>query len=222
MIKTLFGVLKKKRLLQRTKTHSSSYSDSTSISGFTLIEILIVLGILAAVITLGINRIRKNENSVKSTLREISVLSREIRNHARLTQSTMRLMIEISEDKSKYWVEKGNAIELRDPKESFPTEDEKAVDSDSKKKPPFSLYKKLTKKQKSLNKGVSFKSLEVLNMEPVTTGLSAIYYSADGYVEASVLQIGNDKNTWSLVFNPLTGFVDISEEAKSLKDFIKQ
>lgn len=208
MIKTLFGVRKKKKLQLKTKSQS----------GFTLIEILIVLGILSAVLALGLNRFRKNENTVKSALREISVLSREVRNHARLTQSTMRLMIEISPKESKYWVEKGNASEKRDLKMIFKPDQ----DQDEKKKPAFTLYKKLTKKQKALGKGVSFKSLEVLNMEPVTEGLSAIYYSAEGYVEASVLQLGDDKNTWSLVFNPLTGFVDISEEAKSLKDIIKQ
>lgn len=208
MIKTLFGVRKKKKLQLKTKSQS----------GFTLIEILIVLGILSAVLALGLNRFRKNENTVKSALREISVLSREVRNHARLTQSTMRLMIEISPKESKYWVEKGNASEKRDLKMIFKPDQ----DQDEKKKPAFTLYKKLTKKQKALGKGVSFKSLEVLNMEPITEGLSAIYYSAEGYVEASVLQLGDDKNTWSLVFNPLTGFVDISEEAKSLKDIIKQ
>lgn len=208
MIKTLFGVRKKKKLQLKTKSQS----------GFTLIEILIVLGILSAVLALGLNRFRKNENTVKSALREISVLSREVRNHARLTQSTMRLMIEISPKESKYWVEKGNASEKRDLKMIFKPDQ----DQDDKKKPAFTLYKKLTKKQKALGKGVSFKSLEVLNMEPITEGLSAIYYSAEGYVEASVLQLGDDKNTWSLVFNPLTGFVDISEEAKSLKDIIKQ
>jgi general secretion pathway protein H len=201
-------VRKKKKLQLKTKSQS----------GFTLIEILIVLGILSAVLALGLNRFRKNENTVKSALREISVLSREVRNHARLTQSTMRLMIEISPKESKYWVEKGNASEKRDLKMIFKPDQ----DQDEKKKPAFTLYKKLTKKQKALGKGVSFKSLEVLNMEPVTEGLSAIYYSAEGYVEASVLQLGDDKNTWSLVFNPLTGFVDISEEAKSLKDIIKQ
>lgn len=203
--------MKRKKKLQ-LKTSSGN-------SGFTLIEILIVLGILSAVLALGLNRIRKNENTVKSALREISVLSREIRNHARLTQSTMRLMIEISPDKSQYWVEKGSQQDKRDLKEIFNKEEDS---SDEKKKPSFTLYKKLTKKQKALGKGVSFKSLEVLNMEPITEGLSAIYYSAEGYVEASVIQLGNDKNTWSLVINPLTGFVDISEEAKSLKDIIKQ
>lgn len=204
--------MKRKKSQVRHKTKTTS--------GFTLIEILIVLGILAAVIALGINRIRKNENHIKSTIRELSVLSREIRNHARLTQSTMRLMIELAPEGSKYWVEKGTANDLRDLKEVFKTENDNNVDE--KKKSTFVLYKKLTKKQKTLAKGISFKSLEVLNMEPLGEGLSAIYYSPEGYVEASVLQIGDSKNTWSLVINPLTGFVDIIDEARSLKDIIKQ
>ncbi|MCK6598030.1 MAG: prepilin-type N-terminal cleavage/methylation domain-containing protein [Bdellovibrionaceae bacterium] len=201
--------MKKKKAL--VKTNSSS--------GFTLIEILIVLGILAAVMALGLGRIRKNENNIKKSLREISVLSREIRNHARLTQSTMRLMIDISEKESKFWVEKGDSSTLRDPKEIFKKDPEP---TDDKKKPAFSLYKKLTKKVKPLEKGISFKSLEVENMEALTDGLSAIYYSPEGYVEASILQLTDGKNTWSLIFNPLTGFVDITEEAKTLKDITRQ
>lgn len=193
--------------------------------GFTLIEIMIVLGILGAVLALSLNRIKKNDNNIKSTIRELSVLSKEIRNQARLTQSTFRLMIELSDNKYSYWVEKGNNVERRDTKlnifEEYKKEQEEKDKEKNKPISSFQLFKKLTKKEKKLPSGISIKSVEVQNMEPITNGMAAIYYSSEGYVEASVIQIGDAKNTWSLVINPLTGFVEILEEAKTLKDLIR-
>lgn len=170
---------------------------------------------------LGMGRIRKNENNIRSTFREFTVLSKEIRNQARLTQSFMRLMIQIKPDESKYWVEKGNAIEHKDPKEEFKTEAEREAEGDDKKKSSFTLYKKLTKKEKKLPSGVKFKSLEILNAEPMVDGLGAIYFSPEGLVEASIIHITDEKNTWSLFINPLTGIIEIADEEVSLKDIVK-
>lgn len=175
---------------------------------------------MAAVLVLGLGRIRKNENNIKSTFRELTVLSKEIRNQARLSQTFFRLMIQIKQDESKYWVEKGNAIERKDPKLNLQEQLEKKADRD-KKKSSFTLFKKLTKKEKVLPKGIDFKSLEIQNSEPLIDGLGAIYYSPEGLVEASMIQITNGKNTWSLFINPLTGIIDVADEEISLKDLIK-
>lgn len=215
MIKILFGA----------KTNQQKPHQQTKFAkngGFTLIEILIVLGIMSAVIVLGLGRVRKNENNIRTTFREITVLSKEIRNQARLTQTFFRLMIEIKPEKSRYWVEKGNAIEMKDSKAELKTQEEIEASGDDKKKSSFALYKKLTKKEKTLPKGIKFKSLEIQNSEPLLDGLGAIYYSPEGLVEASIIHITDEKNTWSLLINPLTGIVDIADEEISLKDIIKR
>jgi general secretion pathway protein H len=212
LIETSLGA--KKKAKKKLQTSSSR--------GFTLIEILIVLGIIAAVIVLGLGRIRRNENNIKTTFREMTVLSKEIRNQARLTQTFFRLMIQIKPDQYRYWVEKGNAIETKDAKEELKTAEEQEASGDDKKKSSFTLYKKLTKKEKKLPAGIKFKSLEILNAEPMTDGLGAIYYSPEGLVEASIIHITDDKNTWSLFINPLTGIMEIADEEISLKDIVKQ
>ena len=209
MIKISFGV---KKSLQRNKS---------SQAGFTLIEILIVLGIMAAVLVLGLGRIRKNDNNIKTVFREMTVLSKEIRNQARLSQTFFRLMIQIKPDGSKYWVEKGSAIERKDSKAVFRTAEEEAASGDDKKKSSFALYKKLTKKEKILPNGIAFKSLEILNSESLSDGLGAIYYSPEGLVEASIIHLTDNKNTWSLFINPLTGIIEIADEEISLKDIVK-
>ena len=176
---------------------------------------------MAAVLVLGLGRIRKNDGNIRSTFREMTVLSKEIRNQARLSQTFLRLMIQIKPDESKYWVEKGSAIERKDPKLALMTEEEKEARGDDKKKSSFTLFKKLTKKEKILPKGISFKSLEIQNSEPLTEGLGAIYYSPEGLVEASIIHLTDQKNTWSLFINPLTGIIEVSDEEVGLKDLIK-
>ena len=180
---------------------------------FTLIEILIVLSIIAAVLALSIPRIQKRENNIRSVARQMSVMAKEIRNHARLTNSTMRLALDLGEKEPKYWVEKSAGVELR-----LAKEDEK-LDEEKKPKSSFQLFKTLTKKEKDLPPCLFFKSVEVLNYEPVTEGVGYIYFSPEGFVDFSAIQITDKKKLiWTLVFNPLTGQVDTLTEGKELKD----
>lgn len=183
--------------------------------GFTLIEILIVLAIIAAIMMMGLSRIQRKDNNVKSVVRNLAVLAKETRNQARLTGSTFRLVINMDRAKPQYWVEKAGGIELRDP--DAKEEDEKK--SDEKPKNSFEIFKKLTKKEQELPKGLHFKSVEILGLQPFTEGVGYIYFSPEGFTDAAALQITDDqKINWTLVYSPLTGHVDILTEAKSLKD----
>jgi general secretion pathway protein H len=183
--------------------------------GFTLIEILIVLAIIAAVAMMGLSRIQRKDNNIKSVARNITVLAKETRNHARLSSSTFRIVINLEKEKPDYWVEKSSSIEIRDPNKKEETSDE----DDKKPKSTFSIFKKLTKKELSLPKGFYFSSLEVLGLEHLTAGKGYIYFSPEGFTDAASLQISDGKNlNWSFIFNSLTGHVDLIPEAKSLKD----
>ncbi len=184
--------------------------------GFTLIEILIVLGIIAAIMAFSFSRIRKNENNIRSVARNLIVMSKEIRNHARLTNSTMRLVIQIDPNNPKYWVEKSSGHEIRDANSKEEIAD--TTSSEDTPKTTFQLFKTLTKKQKELPKGLFFNSVEVINQDIVSDGYGFIYFTPEGFVDAAALQITDKKNTWTLIFNPLSGQADFLPEAKSLKD----
>lgn len=203
-------LLTKAQRAQKNKLFSRSVLNNKA---FTLIEILIVLAIIASVLALSIPRIQKRENNIRSIARQMSVLAKEIRNHARLTNSMMRLAVNLSQKSPKYWVEKASGVELR-----LSKEDEK-LDEEKKPKSSFQIYKSLSRKEKELPSGLFFKSVEVHNYEPIQEGIGYIYFSPQGFVDFSALQItDNKKLTWTLVFNPLTGQVDTLTEAKELKD----
>ncbi|NUN05012.1 MAG: prepilin-type N-terminal cleavage/methylation domain-containing protein [Bdellovibrio sp.] len=192
----------------------------SSQKGFTLIEIMIVLAILAAVLVVGAPKLFKPNTNIKTVARQIITLSKETRNKARLTNSTYRIVINMDPENEKYWVERANGPQPIDP-DAY----EKAQEKESEKKedappPLFQMDKSLTKGEQSLPKGLRFGSVETINMKaPITSGVAYIHFFPEGFVEASAVQITNGNNlTWTLVFNPLTGQADIIEKASSLKD----
>ncbi|MGZ3775499.1 MAG: pilus assembly FimT family protein [Pseudobdellovibrionaceae bacterium] len=187
--------------------------------GFTLIEIMIVLAIIAALITVAAPRLVKKDSNIKSVARNFIVLSKEVRNKARLTNSTYRLVISLNPKEAKYWIERANGPQPVDPNAA---EKEKKKSEDKEKAPPplFQMDKSLFKKEKVLPNGLYFGSVETINVKtPVTSGLAYIHFFPEGFVEAAAVQITDgNKLTWTLVFNPLTGQADIIEKASSLKD----
>lgn len=195
--------------------------------GFTLIEVMIVLAIVAAIVTLGMPRLFKNKDTMKTVSRHLLVLSRSVRDKARLNNSTYRIVIRMEPNNDAYWVEKANGVQLIDPELMTEEGQKKAKDeaenrsSDEKPPPPvFQMDKSVMKKEKQLPSDVHFSSFESVNLkEPITQGEVYIHFSPEGFVEASALQMTNsNKATWTLVFNPLTGQADIVEKAQSLKD----
>ncbi|MEN0059009.1 MAG: type II secretion system protein [Bdellovibrio sp.] len=187
--------------------------------GFTLIEIMIVLAIVAALITVAAPRLVSKEGNIKAVSRKILVLSKEVRNKARLTNSTYRLAISMEANEEKYWVERANGPQLVDPL-AYEKEKEKSKDQENAPPPLYQMDKSFGKQEQRLPKGLRFGSVETVNMkEPLTSGVAYIHFFPEGFVEAAALQITNGNNlTWTLVFNPLTGQADIIEKAQSLKD----
>lgn len=182
--------------------------------GFTLIEVMIVLALFGAIVAFGVPRLFKKDNNIKAIARNFVVMSREIRNKARLTNSTYRIAVSMETNEEKYWIERASGFQTVDPKAA---EKEKETDKEDAPPPLFKVDKSV--KEKSLPKGLRISSVETINMKaPQTTGIAYVYFFPEGFVEAAAVQISNDKVTWTLVFNPLTGQADIIEKAQSLKD----
>lgn len=190
--------------------------------GFTLIEVMIVLALFGALIAYGAPRLFKKQNNIKSVTRQFLVLSKEIRNKARLSNATYRLVIEMEEKKGRYWIEKANGPRTIDLEAAEKEREEKNSKTDKENTPPplFQIDKSLLKGEKTLPDGLRFAQVETVNTKsPVSSGTAYIHFFPEGFVEAAAIQLTDGNNlTWTLVFNPLTGQADIIEKAQSLKD----
>lgn len=167
----------------------------------------------------------KKQTNIRSVARHFLVLSREIRNKARLSNSTYRLVIQMETNNEKYWIEKANGptpIDIEAAEKE--REESKSSLKDSKKEdappPLFQIDKSLSKKPEALPDGLHFAQVETVNTKaPLSSGTAYIHFFPEGFVEAGAIQITDGKKlTWTLVFNPLTGQADIIEKAQSLKD----
>jgi general secretion pathway protein H len=187
---------------------------------------MIVLGILGAILAFGVPRMNFKNGNVKSVMRELSVLTRQIRNQARVKNRTYRLVFEMEQKSSHYWIESADAGLVAPSKVTEEREKaaESGVDSDKLPPPKFQKDESILKKEKSLPPGFFIGSVETArNDEPVSNGKAYIYFTSEGLVERAAVQVTNrQQTTWTLIVNPLTGHADVMEKAVRLKDAVQE
>ena len=86
--------------------------------GFTLIEIMITIAIMAFVVAMVLPKINNKNNDLRATVRRFTVLNRELRNRAQLQNATYRIAIDMETDEATgrrvvlYWSSAGQAASL--------------------------------------------------------------------------------------------------------------
>lgn len=202
------------------------------VAGFTLIEIIVTVAIIAAIAAIALPRIGGRSNELKSVVRKISVLCRELKLRAKLNNATYRLAINMSEEdrkpKHEFWVEKaqGEILNNYDPKNPPQLAPPEKNESDGEAAPPslFSADTRILKKPEVLPAGLTFESVELANVkEPITNGLVYIHFFPSGYSDEAAIHLRlTEKIKWTLATQPLTGTVDILTEYKKLEDLRAQ
>ncbi|WP_413587294.1 Tfp pilus assembly protein FimT/FimU [Bdellovibrio sp. HCB274] len=190
--------------------------------GFTLIEVMIVLAIIGGLVVIGAPRLFKTQSNIRATTRQFMALTKDIRNKARIYNSTYRLVINIDGKKAgTYWVERANGPMPIDPEAAEKERERQSSSFKDEDAPPpkYAMDTSVLKKEAELPGAFKFVQVEtVSSKDPITSGTAYIHFFPEGFVEASAIQISGGNNLiWTLVFNPLTGQADIIEKAQSLK-----
>lgn len=188
----------------------------------TLLEIMVVLGIIGFALALGIPRLGNNKNNLKKIMREMGVLGKEIRHQARLKNRTYRLVFDMPEKGAhKYWVESADGPVLSLSKENV--EKQKGMDEKERPKSPFQRDEKFSKKDRELPSNLFFGTVEYADQDPVSSGTAYVYFMPSGLVQHALIQVTDRKNaTWTVAFNPLTGQADVMESAVSIRDLVEK
>jgi prepilin-type N-terminal cleavage/methylation domain-containing protein len=187
--------------------------------GFTLIEILIVLALVATLVTYAVPKLSTGDQ-VRAAVRRLTVITKETQTAARLTGNVHRLVIDMPEDEKKehqYWVETANQ---KGAKLSFSNEGDKDKKEDEDTSATgFEIDARTTKKAETLPSKFYFEDVEFSEKNKVLNGKAYIYFFPQGLVTKAAIHITNRKAIkWSIILNPLTGVGTVFSEYKSLKD----
>ena len=209
-------------------------------SGFTLIEIMIVLAIVVSVTGLLLGRFGNSNNQIKESIRKIGVLSRDIHHRAKLQNVTYRLVIDMhsgeddEEIPPQYWVERGSSPSLFTNEANHSSYDKREGEAETKEdevdgeEPPppadFAIETSLTPRKMELLGGLLFEDVEVISLkEKITSGIVYIYYLPEGLVDESAIHLGmGEERHWTLSIHPLTGRVEIATKYISLKEILER
>lgn len=196
--------------------------------GFSLMEIMVVLMIISGILVLALPRMSFTVQDNKKVFRDITLMMKEVRNRAKLYNSSYRVGFKMDPEKYSYWVEKSSQVSLIDKKalesareneKSSFRKDQNAEESGANKS-PFQPDASFFKKEQVLPKNYRIILVESGSRENTySDGTAYIHFFPQGFIEPSVIQIEDPKkNIWTLYFNPLTGTATTISEAKSLKD----
>ena len=192
-------------------------------AGFTLIEIMIVMAVITAVLAFGAPKMFSNASQMRSAIRKLAVLSREIRNVSRLTNTTGRLVIQMDDEKGHtYWIESapGNAMALSEDAQKNLDSMTSMQREDQGEKEQFAVDTRIVKSPVQLPRGLFFTDVEYGNKkEPVTKGKTYIHFFPHGLSEEVAIHVSDKKTlNWTITVHPLTGRADVFERKATLKE----
>ncbi len=187
--------------------------------GFTLIEVMIVVVILGGIAVMGLSQFSKNNSQIKSTVRKISVLTKELHNAARMNNKTFRMVFQMDEDAGySVWVESAPKGVLLG--ENAFNEDLKKEEDKDAPPPLFAADTSVLRSPIKLPSRIIIKEIEFTGKEEsFSAGKSYLYFMPEGLTQEAAIHLSDNKDlNWTIVVNPITGQSRIVAEDRPLKE----
>lgn len=208
-----------------------------SSKGFTLLEVMVTVAIIAGVVALVLPRINTKGNKAKTHLRKLATISKELHTRAKLNGSVYRLVIDMkdgpnSDENHSYWVERSNQKTLISEKElqemeALRKEGKLEKDKDGKPKPipgGFEPDTQILKAVQELPSGLKFNEVEKANSEkPIISGRAYVHFFPQGLVEEAAIHLKiSDTNQWTISIEPLSGKTEVVSSYVKLSELRNQ
>lgn len=178
--------------------------------GFSLLEILIAIVILAGTLSIILPGINRKQNEIKKNFRSLISINRTLYSYSRIYSQPYRLVFFIDIQKSSYWVEKKiNQSSLRQVSDS-----ESESDKKDKPHPFFEKDESILEEARALPLDMYFDWPE--DVEPSTDKLMYIYYDPHSFSPPRSLLLKRGSHTWILDFQTLRGTLKITEQKDGL------
>lgn len=183
---------------------SRAGTSNSSNSGFTLIELSIILILLGVMLLFAVPKLGNREDiSLRSTARELAGTIQSLFDESVLKKTSYQLVFEITENR--YLI-----IEKNPDKESIkPDETENVIDTSDKSE--TSEVIDVTNRYKKLPEKIFIKDITTATVNKATDGRVTIEFYPDGFMDKGVIHISNSKKDYTLTTTPLTGKVKVLE-----------
>lgn len=184
---------------------------------------MVVIAIIAGVLAIGAPRLFSTSAQMRTSVRKLAISTREIRNVARLYNSTQRIVIQADDNEGhSYWVESapGDVTLLsQEQQEELDRLTEIAKDEKSSQ-PKFAPDTRVVKRAVSLPRGLYFGGVEFTNRDRnIESGKAYIHFFPQGLADKAAIHITDRKNlNWTVTIHPLTGRADVYERKVSLEE----
>ncbi len=207
----------------RARKTISSRSNRSSQAAFTLVEILIVLGIISMVMSIGLPAIQRvTYQKVNSTTRKLVGVMRSIRNDAILLNTVHRIAFDM--DRRLWWVEKQKSFQLLSDQDSAqPVKKQKGSKEVVEIGPTgnFQYAEKYNTKPQKWPDGVSIGGVLTETEGFRGEGLAYIHFFPNGFNDKAIVYITREgakrEEGYCLYLRPTGGHIEAMN--RYLKDF---
>ena len=212
----------KKTFLKTSQFFKEGSQKGSFKKGFTLIEIVIVLGLVVVIFGLVGRKMFSAGGQITDSFRFLSTLNRRLYTSARLHQETYRLVIKLDEKKpEEVWVEK----KLKKPQLSQETADEEKENLKEDEVKDFVKDPSFLEKPRKITPLLSIPLVENSHwQEGQTEGLVYVYYFPKGPGPEIAIHFKRPDNQkeWTLYFPPLQRELRLIKKNLSLKDIKRE
>ncbi len=205
----------------------------TKKNGFSLIEILIVLGILGTLAVFAVRPPKNPQKEFQRFFRRFSLMSKKIRNQALLENSTYRIVFLLNDKEApKIWVEKTpRPILLGTEKESrekfkellknFQNKEKNKGNNKIKNNEGFKKARKFSFQKLKMPKNLKINQIEISGIDyPIREGLGVFHYFPHGLVEETSIQFTNLDGSYkiTMISDSISGELYTVKDHKSLEE----
>ena len=199
-------------------------------SGFTLIEVLIVLGIIAGLMASAVSMIGVTAGSqMRKEAGNLNRIIRYVYHQAALTNQYYRLTFNL--DDQQYFVEYSDTpfyvVKEGDKLEEIRLDNEEGLDEDDLTAGTAAATGNFAESEDDLlevyklSSNIKIAGVQIAHQnEKATAGVEYLYFFPRGYTEFAVIHISDqdEESYMTLIVNPLTGVVDMEEEFIEYED----